>query len=55
MYITDRFLPDKAIDIIDEAGSKIRLRVCWKSEETSKLEVKINHLLEEKDYFIKMA
>src|SRR5690625_4526890 len=25
-YITDRFLPDKAIDLIDEAGSKVRLR-----------------------------
>ena len=25
-YISDRFLPDKAIDLIDEAGSKVRLR-----------------------------
>ena len=25
-YITDRFFPDKAIDLIDEAGSKVRLR-----------------------------
>src|SRR5699024_11485045 len=25
-YITDRFLPDKAIDLIDESGSKVRLR-----------------------------
>ena len=26
-YITDRFLPDKAIDLIDEASSKVRLKV----------------------------
>ena len=26
-YITDRFLPDKAIDLIDEAASKVRLRL----------------------------
>ena len=25
-YITDRFLPDKAIDLIDEAGSRVKLR-----------------------------
>ena len=30
-YITDRFLPDKAIDLIDEAGSKVRLALLYNS------------------------
>ncbi|WP_163362970.1 hypothetical protein, partial [Klebsiella aerogenes] len=32
-YITDRFLPDKAIDLVDEAGSRLRMQVDSKPEE----------------------
>jgi ATP-dependent Clp protease ATP-binding subunit ClpB len=31
-YITDRFLPDKAIDLMDEAGSRLRMQVDSKPE-----------------------
>ena len=37
-YITDRFLPDKAIDLIDEAGSRIRIKMSKTSPEVKKLE-----------------
>jgi len=39
-YITDRFLPDKAIDLIDEAASKLRIEIDSKPEEIDKLERK---------------
>ncbi len=37
-YISDRFLPDKAIDLIDEAASKLRIEIDSKPEEIDKLE-----------------
>ena len=37
-YITDRFLPDKAIDLIDEAAAKIKIEIDSKPEEMDKLE-----------------
>ena len=37
-YITERFLPDKAIDLIDEAASKLRIEIDSKPEEIDKLE-----------------
>ena len=40
-YINDRFLPDKAIDLIDEASSKLRLTVYTEPEEIKKLEAEI--------------
>ena len=40
-YITDRFLPDKAIDLIDEAASKVRLAVCAPPPELKEIEKKI--------------
>lgn len=40
-YITDRFLPDKAIDLIDEAASKLRMEVDSKPEEIDKLDREI--------------
>jgi len=40
-YITDRFLPDKAIDLIDEAASKLRLEINSKPEELDALDRKI--------------
>lgn len=43
-YITDRFLPDKAIDLIDEAASKLRLEMNSKPEELDELDRKISQL-----------
>ncbi len=43
-YITDRFLPDKAIDLVDEAASRIRMEVDSKPEEIDELDRKIIQL-----------
>jgi ATP-dependent Clp protease ATP-binding subunit ClpB len=43
-YITDRFLPDKAIDLIDEAASKLRMEINSKPEELDELDRKIMQL-----------
>jgi ATP-dependent Clp protease ATP-binding subunit ClpB len=43
-YITDRFLPDKAIDLIDEAAAKLRLEIDSVPEELDELERKIRQL-----------
>ena len=43
-YITDRQLPDKAIDLIDEAASKVRMEINSKPEELDELERKIMQL-----------
>ena len=47
-YIGDRFLPDKAIDLIDEAASKVRLRAYTPPEDIRELEEKIKRINEEK-------
>jgi len=47
-YITDRFLPDKAIDLIDEAAAKLRLEMDSVPEELDELERKIRQLEIEK-------
>ncbi|MFQ6070148.1 MAG: ATP-dependent chaperone ClpB [Candidatus Aminicenantales bacterium] len=47
-YITDRFLPDKAIDLIDEAASRIRIEIDSMPEEIDELERKITQLEIEK-------
>jgi ATP-dependent Clp protease ATP-binding subunit ClpB len=43
-YITDRFLPDKAIDLIDEASSRLRIEVNSKPEELDELDRRITQL-----------
>ena len=43
-YITDRYLPDKAIDLIDEAASRIRIEIDSKPEEIDELDRKIIQL-----------
>ncbi len=43
-YITDRFLPDKAIDLIDEAASKLRIEIDSMPEELDSIERKIKQL-----------
>jgi ATP-dependent Clp protease ATP-binding subunit ClpC len=48
-YISDRFLPDKAIDLIDEAGSKVRLRSFTTPPNLKELEVKLESVRNEKD------
>jgi len=48
-YITDRQLPDKAIDLIDEAGSRIRMEIDSKPESMDKLERKLIQLKIERE------
>ena len=52
-YITDRFLPDKAIDVIDEASSKVRLKVSTLSPEGKELEKELKELIKEKENAIR--
>ena len=52
-YITDRFLPDKAIDVIDEASSKVRLKVSNLSPEGKELEKELRGLIKEKEEAIR--
>ena len=47
-YIGDRFLPDKAIDLIDESASRVRLKAFTPPEEIRQLEVKISEISAEK-------
>ena len=48
-YITDRFLPDKAIDLMDEAASRIRMQVDSKPEELDELDRRIIQLKIERE------
>ena len=48
-YISDRFLPDKAIDLIDEAGSRVRLQHAAVPEAARELDKELRALLKEKD------
>ena len=52
-YITDRFLPDKAIDLIDEAASKLRIEIDSMPEELDNIERKIRQLEIEKQALIR--
>src|SRR4051794_6342923 len=48
-YIRDRFLPDKAIDLIDQASARVRLRTKTKDDDTRSLEEDLRHLARERD------
>ena len=48
-YITDRFLPDKAIDLIDEAASRVRLRTYTQPPNLKELEEKLEEIRSEKE------
>jgi ATP-dependent Clp protease ATP-binding subunit ClpC len=48
-YIGDRFLPDKAIDLMDQAAARVRLRSRTKPEDTRALEEEVRRLQREKD------
>ena len=52
-YVNDRFLPDKAIDVIDEASSKVRLKVCTLSPEGKELEKELKEIIREKEEAIR--
>ena len=52
-YISDRFLPDKAIDLIDEAGSRVRLQHAALPEEAKELDKELKALMKEKDTAIR--
>jgi len=54
-YITGRVQPDKAIDVIDEAGARIRLKTMTKPPDLAGLEGKINDLQRRKDEAVKSA
>jgi ATP-dependent Clp protease ATP-binding subunit ClpB len=48
-YITDRFLPDKAIDLMDEAGSRLRMQIDSKPEQLDELDRRIIQLKIERE------
>jgi ATP-dependent Clp protease ATP-binding subunit ClpC len=48
-YIRDRFLPDKAIDLIDQASARVRLRTKTKDDDTRSLEEDLRRLTRERD------
>jgi len=48
-YINDRYLPDKAIDLMDEAASKVKLASLTAPKEVKKIEEKINEIIKEKE------
>ncbi|CAL9119830.1 unnamed protein product [Musa textilis] len=48
-YISDRFLPDKAIDLIDEAGSRVRLRHAKLPEDARELDKELRQITKEKN------
>jgi len=52
-YITDRFLPDKAIDVLDETGARVHLANIVVPKEITKLEDEIKKVRQEKDRVIK--
>uniref|UniRef100_A0A0E0F4L4 Clp R domain-containing protein n=1 Tax=Oryza meridionalis TaxID=40149 RepID=A0A0E0F4L4_9ORYZ len=52
-YISDRFLPDKAIDLVDEAGSLVRLRNAQLPDEAKELEMKLKEIMAEKNEAIR--
>ena len=48
-YVRDRFLPDKAIDLIDQAGARVRLRSKTKDDDTKRLDEDLRRLARERD------
>ena len=48
-YISDRFLPDKAIDVLDEAGARVRMKMIPVKDDSDLIEEKLQSILEEKE------
>ncbi|ODA45153.1 ATP-dependent Clp protease, ATP-binding subunit ClpC [Thermodesulfovibrio sp. N1] len=53
-YITDRYLPDKAIDVIDETASRIKLKKSVMPQELKEIEMELMKLSKEKSLYIKI-
>lgn len=53
-YLSDRFLPDKAIDVIDETGSRIKLKRFTPPLELKEIEFKLGRLAKEKNIYVKL-
>ncbi len=51
-YISDRFLPDKAIDLIDEAGSRLRIKRMSTPPEYKELEAEISEVVQQKKFAV---
>jgi ATP-dependent Clp protease ATP-binding subunit ClpB len=54
-YITDRFLPDKAIDLVDEAGAALRIQIGSMPVELDSLERRVSHLEIERQALVREA
>lgn len=54
-YIHDRYLPDKAIDIMDQAGSKVKIANFQRPEEAKEIEAELEHLMREEDECVSIA
>jgi ATP-dependent Clp protease ATP-binding subunit ClpC len=52
-YITDRYLPDKAVDVIDEAGSRARLQITTRPADLREIEAEIERVTVEKETAIR--
>lgn len=52
-YISDRYLPDKAIDLIDEASARVRVRMLMTPPDLKELEANIKSIIEQKQQSIK--
>ena len=53
-YIRDRFLPDKAIDLIDEASSRLRIKAQSQSSESAKIQKELDLIAKEKETAVTM-
>lgn len=53
-YITDRYLPDKAIDVIDETGSRLKLKRNMPPKELKDLELDLMRIAKEKNLYMKL-
>ncbi len=51
-YIADRYLPDKAIDLLDEAGARVKLRECVLPPEVVEVKKKIGYLVSRMEYAV---
>jgi ATP-dependent Clp protease ATP-binding subunit ClpC len=53
-YITDRYLPDKAIDVIDETGSRLKLKRATTPQELRDMETELIQLAKEKSLYVRL-
>jgi ATP-dependent Clp protease ATP-binding subunit ClpC len=53
-YISERFLPDKAIDVLDETGSRLRLKRYMPPQELKELEAELERLGKEKNLYVRL-